>query len=144
MAGRFSALRTSRFLPLGRFLLLIFARGWIDPRAIVRLEGLGKLKKSTSSGTQTSDLLACSIVPQPTTLLRAPIYMSNSSRIWFTVYDIQKKLIYNDVKLALWFNMADNRNFLTTFRKSLHVEYKVRPMGLTLIPNNSRKPDMTT
>jgi hypothetical protein len=38
----------------------------------VRLEGLGKLKKSTSSGTRTGDLQACSIVPQPTTLLRAP------------------------------------------------------------------------
>jgi hypothetical protein len=38
----------------------------------VQLEGLGKLKKSTSSGTQTGDLPACSIVPQPTTLPRAP------------------------------------------------------------------------
>jgi hypothetical protein len=27
-----------------------FLSGWVDPRAIVRLEGLGKLKKSTSSG----------------------------------------------------------------------------------------------
>jgi hypothetical protein len=34
----------------------------------VRLEGLGQLKKSTSSGTVTGDLPACSIVPQPTTL----------------------------------------------------------------------------
>jgi hypothetical protein len=34
----------------------------------VRLEGLGKLKKSTSSGTRTADLPACSIVPQSTTL----------------------------------------------------------------------------
>jgi hypothetical protein len=42
------------------------------PRPIVWLEGLGKLKKSTSSGTQTSDLLACSISPQPTMLRRAP------------------------------------------------------------------------
>jgi hypothetical protein len=33
----------------------------------VQLEGLGKLKKSTSSGTRTGDLPACSIVPQPTT-----------------------------------------------------------------------------
>jgi hypothetical protein len=38
----------------------------------VRLEGLGKLKKSTSSGTLTSDLPACSIVPQPTLQPRAP------------------------------------------------------------------------
>jgi hypothetical protein len=42
----------------------------VDPRAIVRLEELGKLKKSTSSGTQTGDLPACSIVPQSTTLPR--------------------------------------------------------------------------
>jgi hypothetical protein len=37
----------------------------------VRLEGLGKLKKSTSSGAGTCDLPACSIVPQPTTPPRA-------------------------------------------------------------------------
>jgi hypothetical protein len=30
----------------------------------VRLEALGKLKKSTSSGTRTSDLPACSILPR--------------------------------------------------------------------------------
>jgi hypothetical protein len=39
----------------------------------VRLEGLGQLKKSTSSGTRTGDFPACSIVPQPTTLSRAPM-----------------------------------------------------------------------
>jgi hypothetical protein len=38
----------------------------------VRLEGLGKLKKSTSSGTRTGDLPAYSVAPQPTTLPRAP------------------------------------------------------------------------
>jgi hypothetical protein len=35
----------------------------------VRLEGLGKLKKSISSGIEPT---TCSIVPQPTTLPRAP------------------------------------------------------------------------
>jgi hypothetical protein len=40
----------------------------------VRLEGLGKLKKKIHLiGTRSRDLPACSIVPQPTTQLRASI-----------------------------------------------------------------------
>jgi hypothetical protein len=62
MAARLSALRAGRFLPPGRFLVLIFVSGWVDPRAIVRLEGLSKLKKSTSSSTRTGDLPACNIL----------------------------------------------------------------------------------
>jgi hypothetical protein len=63
MAVRLSALPA--FYPPGRFLVLISVRGWVDPRAIVRLEGL---KKSILSVTWTGDLPVCSIVPQPTTL----------------------------------------------------------------------------
>jgi hypothetical protein len=60
-------------LPPGRFLVLISARGWVDPRTIVWLEGLRKLKKSNDhNGNRTRDLPACSIVPQPPTLPRAP------------------------------------------------------------------------
>jgi hypothetical protein len=45
----------------------------------VQLEGLGKLKKSNNLiGIRTSDLLACSIVPQPNTLSRAPLFLNGS------------------------------------------------------------------
>jgi hypothetical protein len=76
MTVRLSALRAGRFLPPRRFLVLISVRGWVESRAIVRLEGLGKLKKSTSSRTRTGDLPACSLEPQPTTLPRAPKSLS--------------------------------------------------------------------
>jgi hypothetical protein len=36
--------------PPGRFLVLISVRGSVDPRAIVQLEGLGKLKNPMTSG----------------------------------------------------------------------------------------------
>jgi hypothetical protein len=63
MAVRLSALHICRFLPPGKFLVLISVIVCVNPRAIVRLEGLGKLKKSTSSRTRTGDLPACSIIP---------------------------------------------------------------------------------
>jgi hypothetical protein len=65
MVVRLSALSAGRPLPSGRFLVLISLRGRVDPRDIVRLVGLGKLKKKNHLiGTSTSDLRACSIMPQ--------------------------------------------------------------------------------
>jgi hypothetical protein len=48
MVVRLSALCAGCPLPPGRFLVLISVRGWVDPRAIVWLEGLGQLKNLTS------------------------------------------------------------------------------------------------
>jgi hypothetical protein len=65
---RLSAWHTSRFLPPARFLVLISVRGWVDPRAIMRLEALGQLKiiqwprresNPRPSGSQHSALTNC-------------------------------------------------------------------------------------
>jgi hypothetical protein len=68
MAARLSALCAGCPLPPGflwRFLVLISVRGWVDSRAIVRPEGLGKLEKINLIGTWSHNLPVCSIVPQP-------------------------------------------------------------------------------
>jgi hypothetical protein len=44
MAVRMSDLRAGRPLPPGRFLERTSVGGWVDPRDIVRLEGLGQMK----------------------------------------------------------------------------------------------------
>jgi hypothetical protein len=47
-----SALRVGRPLSPGRDLILISVRGCVDPRVIVRLEGLGQLKITVTSGIE--------------------------------------------------------------------------------------------
>jgi hypothetical protein len=61
MVVRLSVLCSGSPLPSGRFIVLIFVRGGVDPRVIVRLEGLGKLYKIYLTGTRTRDFPACSI-----------------------------------------------------------------------------------
>jgi hypothetical protein len=60
--------------------MLISVRGCVDLRAIVRLEGLGQLKKVHLIGIRSRDFPAYSIVPQQTTL-RVPAPSSYQSSI---------------------------------------------------------------
>jgi hypothetical protein len=66
---RLSVLRVGRALsPQWIFLVLISARGWVNPRAIVRLEELSQFKiLHDLIGIRTRDLLASSILPQQRT-----------------------------------------------------------------------------
>jgi hypothetical protein len=58
MAVKLSDLRAGRSSPPVRFMVLISVRDWVDPRAIVRLEGLGQLKNPViSSGIEPATFL---------------------------------------------------------------------------------------
>jgi hypothetical protein len=104
MAVRLSTLSAGRPLSPGIFLVLISVRGSIDPRAIVRLEVLGQFKKSNDLiGTWTSDLPACSVVPQSTTLPRATwlcsLTINISDSISSTPWGILKP-IYSHIRVT--------------------------------------------
>jgi hypothetical protein len=63
----------------------------------MQLEALGKLEEIHLIGSRTCNLLACSIVPQPTMLLHAPqTYINAQSMLirmkYERIYSVSKKL----------------------------------------------------
>jgi hypothetical protein len=76
MVVRLSALRAGRPLPPMNIPGTHFCSRLSEPRATVRLGEFSKLKKKKIHliGTRTRDLPTCTIVPQPTSLLRAPFH----------------------------------------------------------------------
>jgi hypothetical protein len=64
----------------------------------MRLKGLGQLKNNDVIGNRTRDLPTCSIVPQPTTLQRAPEGVMNetNARKWCRMFNEGRTHVHDE------------------------------------------------
>jgi hypothetical protein len=79
MAVRLSALRAGRPLTSTKIPGTHSVRGWVDPRAIVRLEDLGQLKNPiTLSGTELATVSQATKLPRASTIIYSQIIRMDS------------------------------------------------------------------
>jgi hypothetical protein len=124
MAVRLSALRAGRhFSSPGRSVVLISVIGRIDPRAIVRMEGLAQLKKKSHDLIRnlTRDFRVCSIVPQPTTLPRAPSWNNFTVSYVLFIGEINDSVWKREEHTWMLNAWAGHANFLLLFWFHGHV-----------------------
>jgi hypothetical protein len=110
---RLSAPCAGRPLPPGIFLVLISVRGWFDPQGHSAAGRIRSVEKSSELiGNRTCDLLACSIVPQPTMLPHAPIistaFLFYRTPVWVLVEWLNMLLHAN----AKWYHKIGYDRFL--------------------------------
>jgi hypothetical protein len=95
--------------PPGRFLVLISVRGWVDPRAIVRLEGLGQLKK-ISGYVETAPLNRCFGKTHHTCLWKRSINLAitlHTCYLWGTKH-LRPYFFFNEDRLPLiWCSVSE-------------------------------------